>query len=100
MLTDDLVELGATVRSAVADVTDSVATARALRDMAEAGGTVDVLHFNPSAFRQKDPLQLQVSELLADVALGVGALLTAVQAIRPYLRCGSRGQHGGRQAVA
>jgi NAD(P)-dependent dehydrogenase (short-subunit alcohol dehydrogenase family) len=51
---------------------------------------VDVLHFNPSAFRQEDPLHLSVPHLLEDVALGVGALLTAVQAVRPFLRSGSR----------
>jgi NADP-dependent 3-hydroxy acid dehydrogenase YdfG len=88
VLTDELMSSGATVRSAVVDVTDTVPASTALRDLA--GGAVDVLQFNPSAFRQKDPLELQVSELLADVALGVGALLTAVQAIRPYLRLGSR----------
>src|SRR6188508_1784499 len=54
------------------------------------GGTVDVLHFNPSAFREKDPLELTVAELLDDVALGVGALLTVVQAVRPYLSAGAR----------
>lgn len=90
LLAQELTELGATVRTAVTDVTDTVSASTALRDLAKPGGAVDVLHFNPSVFRQKDPLQLQVSELLADVALGVGALLTAVQAVRPYLRRGSR----------
>ena len=51
---------------------------------------IDVLHFNPSAFRQKDPLTLTVDELLEDVALGVGALLTAVQAARPFMSAGAR----------
>lgn len=88
VLVDELMSSGATVRSAVVDVTDTALAPSALRELS--GDAVDVLHFNPSAFRQKDPLELQVSELLADVALGVGALLTAVHAVRPHLRSGSR----------
>ena len=53
-------------------------------------GHLDVLHFNPSAFRQQDPLALTPDDLLADVRLGVGALLTAVQAARPYMSAGAR----------
>ena len=49
-----------------------------------------MLHFNPSAFREKDPLELTVPELLQDLSLGVGALLTAVQAARPYMGSGGR----------
>ena len=63
---------------------------------ARAFGRIDVLHFNPSAFREKDPLELTVAELLEDVALGVGALLTAVQAARP-VHVGRRPGHGHRQ---
>ncbi|MCV2489979.1 SDR family oxidoreductase [Geodermatophilus sp. YIM 151500] len=81
---------GTDVRSAVLDITDTEATTEALSAMGAAFGHVDVLHFNPSAYREKTPLELTVEELLADVALGVGALLTAVQAVRPYLRSGSR----------
>jgi NAD(P)-dependent dehydrogenase (short-subunit alcohol dehydrogenase family) len=58
--------------------------------MAEHTGRVDLLHFNPSAFREKDPLELSVAELLQDVSLGVGALLTALQAVRPYMSSGAR----------
>ena len=67
--------------------------------LAERLGRVDVLHFNPSAFREKDPLTLTVPELLEDVALGVGALLTAVQAVRPHLRSGSRVTATGSMAA-
>ena len=69
--------------------------------MAEHTGRIDLLHFNPSAFREKDPLELTVAELLQDVALGVGALLTVVQAARPYMSAGHGSrhrQHGGRPA--
>ncbi|MCL2615141.1 MAG: SDR family oxidoreductase, partial [Nocardioidaceae bacterium] len=58
--------------------------------LAEALGSVDVAHFNPSAYTEKDPLTLSVEELLADVRLGVGALLTFVQAARPFMAAGGR----------
>lgn len=89
-LTSELESLGVQAESAVADVTDPPAAAAALHGMAERLGRVDVLHFNPSAFREKDPLELTVDELLEDVALGVGALLTSVQAVRPFLHEGAR----------
>ena len=78
------------VRTAVADLTDTEAATLAVRSLGDHFGRIDLLHFNPSAFREKDPLVLTVPELLQDVALGVGALLTAVQAARPYLRAGGR----------
>lgn len=89
-LGDELTRLGATVESAVADVTDVPAARSAIDDIVAVLGRIDVLHFNPSAFREKDPLELEVSELLEDVALGVGALLTAVQAARPHMSAGGR----------
>jgi NADP-dependent 3-hydroxy acid dehydrogenase YdfG len=91
-----LVELGRTLppgvrwRSAVADLVDVPAATDALRGLAEHFGRVDVLHFNPSAFRQKNPLDLTVAELLDDVALGVGGLLTSIQAVRPFMSAGGR----------
>ncbi len=89
-LVPDLEARGATVGHAVADVTDEQAARDAVRRFGEHTGRIDVLHFNPSAFREKNPLQLTVDELLEDVALGVGALLTVVQAARPYLSSGAR----------
>ena len=89
-LVPDLEARGATVGHTVADVTDEQAARDAVRRFGEHAGRIDVLHFNPSAFREKDPLQLTVDELLEDVALGVGALLTVVQAARPYLSSGAR----------
>lgn len=89
-LTEDLEARGATVGTALADVTDTESATAALTRMAEHTGRVDLLHFNPSAFREKDPLELTVAELLQDVALGVGALLTAVQAVRPFMSSGAR----------
>lgn len=89
-LSVELEALGAGVRSAVADLTDTAAATDAVRGLGEGFGRIDVLHFNPSAFREKDPLELSVPELLEDVALGVGALLTAVQAARPFMSRGGR----------
>lgn len=80
----------ADVRTVVADLTDSEAATLAIRNLGDHFRRIDVLHFNPSAFREKDPLELTVAELLQDVALGVGALLTTVQAARPYLSAGGR----------
>ena len=94
---DVLTELGESLQAAgvttgwtEADVTDPSALTAAVDRFAEHSGRIDVLHFNPSAFRHKDPLSLGVDELLQDVALGVGALLTAVQAARPHMRSGGR----------
>lgn len=89
-LTSELETLGATVGHGVVDVTDVGATVTTIRSMGEHAGRIDVLHFNPSAFREKDPLHLTVADLLEDVALGVGALLTAAQAARPFMSAGAR----------
>lgn len=81
---------GATVGQALVDITDEQAARDAVRRMGEHTGRIDVLHFNPSAFREKNPLSLTVAELLEDVALGVGALLSVVQAARPFMGEGAR----------
>src|SRR5919112_4530138 len=90
---------GAEVGTSVVDVTDVEATTGAIRRMGEHTGRIDVLHFNPSAFREKDPLELTVTELLQDVGLGVGALLTAVQAARPFMSAGGRVTATGSMAA-
>lgn len=98
-LEDELTALGATSRHAVADITDVAAAKEAIRGLAEGFGRVDVLHFNPSAFRQKHPLTLTSEELLQDVGLGVGALLTALQAVRPFMSAGGRVTATGSMAA-
>jgi NAD(P)-dependent dehydrogenase (short-subunit alcohol dehydrogenase family) len=90
ILVGELRDLGVDVGTAVVDITDVPAATAALAGLAERFGRVDVLHFNPSAFREKDPLELTPADLLEDVALGVAALLTVVQAARPHLHAGSR----------
>jgi NAD(P)-dependent dehydrogenase (short-subunit alcohol dehydrogenase family) len=85
-----LQDAGVTTGWTEADVADAAALAAAVERLAAFSGRVDVLHFNPSAYRAVDALHLTVPELLEDVALGVGGLLTAVQAARPHM------SHGGR----
>lgn len=89
-LANGLSEYDVPVHTLPVDITDVPAATAALADFAAGAGRVDVLHFNPSIFRHQDPLGLTVPELLDDVALGVGGLLTAVQAVRAYLGGGSR----------
>jgi NAD(P)-dependent dehydrogenase (short-subunit alcohol dehydrogenase family) len=72
------------------DLTDAADVSAVVTAIGERHGRIDVLHFNPSAWREKDPLHLTVPELLEDVTLGAGALLPAVQAARPFLRSGAR----------
>jgi len=98
-LAGELRELGVRAETAVADITDDTGATAAIHGLGERLGRVDVLHFNPSAFREKDPLELGVPELLEDVALGVGALLTAVQAVRPLLQPGARVTATGSMAA-
>jgi NADP-dependent 3-hydroxy acid dehydrogenase YdfG len=98
-LAAELEELGAEVGHAVVDITDADATTAAIRRMGEHTGRIDVLHFKPSAFREKDPLELTVPELLEDVTLGVGALLTSVQAARPFMSAGGRVTATGSMAA-
>ena len=98
-LTGDLEALGATAAWRVADLTDADAATRAVGELADELGRVDVLHFNPSAFREQDPLELSVPDLLADVTLGVGALLTVLQAARPHMASGARVTATGSMAA-
>ncbi len=98
-LASSLREAGATVETAAVDVTDVQATTAVVSRMGEQFGRIDRLHFNPSAYRPKDPLHLSVPELLEDVALGVGALLTAVQAARPFMQAGARVTATGSMAA-
>ena len=89
-LSAELRQGGGAVEWVVADVTDAPVATEAIAGLAEKLGRVDLLHFNPSAFDGKNPLELTAAELLTDVALGVGALLTAVQAARPFMGTGAR----------
>ncbi|QBR90997.1 SDR family oxidoreductase [Nocardioides euryhalodurans] len=98
-LAGEVEDLGATTAWRVADLTDEAATTRAVHELAGELGRVDVLHFNPSAFREQDPLELSVPDLLADLTLGVGAMLTALQAARPSMSAGARVTATGSMAA-
>ncbi|HET6627187.1 MAG TPA: SDR family oxidoreductase [Nocardioidaceae bacterium] len=81
------------------DLTHGPALTEAITRFGEHAGHIDVLHFNPSRFRQKDPLSLTPDELLEDVRLGAAALLTAVQAARPFMSEGARVTATGSMAA-
>jgi NAD(P)-dependent dehydrogenase (short-subunit alcohol dehydrogenase family) len=72
------------------DVTDGAALATAVERFGGFSGSIQHLHFNPSAFTPKDALALSADELLGDLRLGVASLLTAVQAARPFMSAGAR----------
>lgn len=98
-LADSLRADGVTVTLATVDITDTKAFKVAMDDIGETAGRIDVLHFNPSAFRQKSPLELSPEDLAQDVSLGVGALLTAVQGARPFMSAGGRVTATGSMAA-
>ena len=67
--------------------------------LGERHGRIDVLHFNPSAFRQVDALHLTTAQLFEDFAVGVASLLPAVQAAKPFMPAGARVLVTGSQAA-
>jgi NAD(P)-dependent dehydrogenase (short-subunit alcohol dehydrogenase family) len=81
------------------DLTDSEAVAAAVTRFGQHSGDIGHLHFNPSAFRHKTPLELTVEELLDDVRLGVAALLPGLQAARPFMSSGARVTATGSMAA-
>ncbi len=72
------------------DITDDRALRAAITRFGGHAGRIDAVHFNPSAFTGKGPLELSSAELLSDVHLGVASLLTTVQAARPFMSDGGR----------
>ncbi|GAA4815303.1 SDR family NAD(P)-dependent oxidoreductase [Nocardioides caeni] len=72
------------------DLADPQDVTRVVTALGEWRGRIDVLHFNPSLWREEGPLELTVEHLLTDVAVGAGALLPAVQAALPFLGEGAR----------
>ncbi|GAB2751632.1 SDR family oxidoreductase [Nocardioides pakistanensis] len=86
----ELQEAGVTAGWTAVDIADSDALAAAVTRFGGHLGRIDVVHFNPSVFREADPLQLSPDQLLEDVRVGAAGLLTVVQAARPFMRAGSR----------
>lgn len=89
-LVSTLADEGISATAHGVDLTDPADVTRVVREVGERAGRVDVLHFNPSAWREADPLQLSVEELFADLGVGLAPLLPAVQAARPFLPAGGR----------
>ncbi|MEZ5091774.1 SDR family oxidoreductase [Nocardioides sp.] len=89
-LAAELAQHGTPVVWDALDVTDGAALGAAVASYGRRFGRIDVLHFNPSTYRAADPLTLTPAQLADDVALGVGALLTALQAARPFMTDGAR----------
>jgi NAD(P)-dependent dehydrogenase (short-subunit alcohol dehydrogenase family) len=87
---DALTAEGITASGLGVDLTDPSAVNDLVSSVGEEAGRIDVLHFNPSAWREKDPLHLTVDELFEDLRLGVAPLLPAVQAARPFMSEGAR----------
>lgn len=81
---------GHEAEGAAVNLLDPDDVTRVVSGIGEQHGGIDVLHFNPSAWRERDPLQLTVAELLEDVTLGAAALLPAAQAARPFMHAGAR----------
>ncbi len=81
---------GITTGWTAVDIMNEREFASAVQRFGEHAGRIDVLHFNPSAYTAKSPLDLTPSELLFDLHLGVASLLTAVQAARPFMSEGAR----------
>ena len=98
-LGSELQEAGVTTGWAPVDITDAEALTGAITRFGQHLGHIDVLHFNPSVFRHRDPLHLTADELLADLHVGVAALLTAVQAARPAMASGARVTATGSMAA-
>jgi NAD(P)-dependent dehydrogenase (short-subunit alcohol dehydrogenase family) len=81
---------GMTVGWSPVDVTDADALTQAITRFGKHSGSIQHLHFNPSVYTPKPPLDLSAAELLNDLHLGAASLLTAAQAARPFLVQGSR----------
>jgi NADP-dependent 3-hydroxy acid dehydrogenase YdfG len=67
------------------DVGDADALTGALERFVAHTGRLDVLHHNVSLYRAGGIEQTTAADLLADLAVGAGSLLTAVRAVRPAL---------------
>lgn len=92
-------DAGVRVETAQVDLTDDAAVRPTVAQLGLRLGRFALVHFNPSAFREEDPLTLTPAGLAEDVALGVGALLSVVQAARPFLAVDARVSVTGSMAA-
>jgi NADP-dependent 3-hydroxy acid dehydrogenase YdfG len=82
---------GITAGWVAADASDAAELDEALRRLVRDAGRVDVLHHNISAYREATASQTSADDLLADLAVGVASLLTAVRAVLPTMLAGGAG---------
>ena len=80
---------GVTAGWTTADVADAAELSAAVARFGEHSGSIDVLHYNPVAFRPVPAGRLTAQELLDDLAIGTAGLLTAAAAARPFMGAGS-----------
>lgn len=80
---------GITAGWTAADIADSDELAAAVTRFGGFSGQLDVLHHNAVAFRSAPASQLSAAGLLADLAVGVGGLLTSVRAALPFMQPGA-----------
>ena len=89
-----LVSEGVNVATAAVDAGDDGALRAAVTGFGEAaasaGGTIGVLHYNPSLTTMASPLALTPDALVADLRVGVAGLLSAAQAALPFMTAGAR----------
>ena len=81
---------GHTAEAGAIDLLDAANVSEVVGELGARHGRLDVLHFNPSNWREKDALTLSAEELLEDVMFGCAALLPAVQAAAPHMGPGAR----------
>lgn len=98
-LRSEALELGVPCETALVDLADDPTTRVGVTDLVARLGPVALVHFNPSAYRAADALQLTPAQLADDMAVGVGALLSVVQAARPAMVSGSRVSVTGSMAA-
>jgi len=89
-LATELVAEGGQATPYPVDLADESATAEVVTGIGKRAGRIDVVHFNPSVTTMKSPLELSPHALLRDLRVGVAALLTVVQAARPFMSAGGR----------
>ncbi|HSV39875.1 MAG TPA: SDR family oxidoreductase [Nocardioidaceae bacterium] len=98
-LAEEIEPLGVDVGWATADITDEESLSAAIKRFGDHTERIDVLHFNPSKYRAADVLSLTPAQLHEDLHLGASALLTALQAARPYMPAGARVTATGSMAA-
>lgn len=80
-LAGELADAGFQAHAVKCDVTHPAEVHAALHDVARVGGNVEVLLYNAAAFTAAPPSHLPPEQLTADLRVGVGGALAAVQTV-------------------